>query len=65
MAFMKALPSSHPLKSSAADLASRIHRLYREENPLLQQQVYELILGALRTFCDEADAAGACRGCGK
>ncbi|MFZ2042289.1 MAG: hypothetical protein WAV08_16465 [Desulfobacterales bacterium] len=62
---MKALPSSHPLKSSAADLASRILRLYREENPLLQQQVYELILGALWAFCDKADAAGACRGCGK
>jgi hypothetical protein len=65
---MKALPSSHPLKCSAADLASRIHRLYREENPLLQQQVYELILGVLRAFCDEAvagDAARACQGYGK
>lgn len=64
---MNAFPSSHPLKCSAADLASRIHRLYGAENPLLQQQVYELILAALRSLGDEtvaAKAAGARQGRG-
>jgi hypothetical protein len=53
----------HPLKSSAAELASRIQRLYGQENPLLQQQAYDLILGALRALRDEHITTGAAAAC--
>lgn len=56
---METITPSHPLKCTAADLTSRIHRLYGKENPLLMQQVYELILGTLQAFCGDKAAADA------